>query len=209
MQANQLFLHLNRQLALTQANSPTGAILPTTSRKRTEPTSYDAPAFLPACSLANRGSRERHVYGLALTAFSELDYTPRVEVVSLLDQVLIQYSTSECSWGEYGTFAKLRWHPADREVWFFKLHVARPFRRQGLGSRIVETCEKLATWLGSFRVSLMSLRGAKEFWKSLDYRPHPTMTRVLTKPLVRPSVRPHAGDRFPVTNEETYDHCCH
>jgi GNAT superfamily N-acetyltransferase len=126
---------------------------------------------------------ERNLYGLAQTAFTELDYTPRVEVVTLLDQVLIQYSTSECSSGEHGTFVKLRWHPSDAELWFFKLYVARPRRRQGLGSRIVATCEKLGHLLGSSRVLLMSLREAKPFWRSLGFRPHPTLPRVLTKPL--------------------------
>ena len=137
-------------------------------------------------ALAGWNSTARHVYGLALTAFSDLGFTPRVEVVTLLDQVLIQYSTSECSWGEYGTFAKLRWHFDDGELWFFKLHVARPFRRQGLGSRIVATCEKLGYWLGGSRVSLVSLQNAKGFWRKLDYHPHRTMPRVLTKPLAAP-----------------------
>ncbi len=157
-------------------------------------------------ALGIRNPIERQVYGLALTAFSELGHTPRVEVVTLLDQLLIQYSTSECSWGEYGTFAKLRWHPDNNELWFFKLHVARPFRHQGLGSRIVASCERLGRSLGSSRISLMSLRDAKGFWTKLDYRPHETMPRVLCKALVLPRQQLSVTLSQP---QESYDHCCH
>ena len=181
-------------------------MLPHSITTEPKPASDGSSQLLPTGhALAGWNSTARHVYGLALSAFSELDYTPRVEVVALLDQVKIRYS-SECSWGDYRTFAKLRWHPDDNELWFFKLHVSRPFRRQGLGSRIVAACERLGGWLGSSYVSLISLRDAKGFWTKLEYRAHETMPRVLTKPLAFPRQEVTATLSHA---QETYDHCCH
>lgn len=200
MSASEFFSCATKPI-ITVAPYVVGArLLPHSFQTEPMPASDGSPSVLRGThALGGRSPTERQLYGLALTAFLELDNSPRIEAVSMLDQALIQYSASECSCGEYRTLAKLRWHPNDDELWFFELHVARPFRRQGIGTRIVASCERLGRWLGSTRISLMSLRDAKGFWRKLNYRPHRTMPRVLTK-----SLDPPTGCKWNAARPETF-----
>lgn len=68
------------------------------------------------------------------------------------------------------------------ELWISDLHVAKPFRRQSVGRRLVQAAEIVATETKMDVVNLFPLRSSGSFWAKLGYAPHRFTARVLSKP---------------------------
>jgi GNAT superfamily N-acetyltransferase len=79
------------------------------------------------------------------------------------------------------TSLDLQCHLGCREMWIRRLHVANPFRRQGLGTDLVMAAESIAAALGMCAVHTLPLTPARRFWSKLGYVPQRRTARVLVK----------------------------
>lgn len=68
------------------------------------------------------------------------------------------------------------------ELWIGELHVAKPFRRQGVGSQLVRAAEIVASETGMDVVNVFPLGSSGPFWAKLGYVPHRITAKVLSKP---------------------------
>ncbi len=97
--------------------------------------------------------------------------------------VRVAYSSFEVSEaaGDLAT-VKLQLRLDARELWISDLHVAKPFRLQGVGRRLVQAAEIVASETRMDVVNLFPLRSSGSFWAKLGYAPHRFTARVLSKP---------------------------
>ena len=99
--------------------------------------------------------------------------------------VRVEYSSSEVS-AAVSDLTTIKFHLrlADGELWIGDLHVAEPFRRQGVGRRLVQAAEIVASETRMDVVNLFPLRSSGPFWIKLGYVPHRITAKVLSKCLV-------------------------
>ena len=83
-----------------------------------------------------------------------------------------------------GDLTAIKFHPRldTGELWIGDLHVAKPFRRQRVGRRLVQAAEIVATQTRMDVVNLFPLRSSGSFWAKLGYAPHRFTATVLSKP---------------------------
>jgi len=80
------------------------------------------------------------------------------------------------------TTMKLRFQLDTAEVWIGEINVAKPFRLQGVGRRLVRAAEIVASETGMDVVNVFPLRASGPFWAKLGYVPHEFAAKVLSKP---------------------------
>ena len=97
--------------------------------------------------------------------------------------VRVVYSSFELSDAPSGlTGIRLHLRLDAGELWIGDLHVARPFRLQGVGRLLVQATEIVASETRMDVLNLFPLRSSGPFWARLGYVPHGITARVLSKP---------------------------
>ena len=122
----------------------------------------------------------RSIFASELPFFSEQD---GLEMEIAERSVRISYSSFELSdAGSDHTGIDFHLRLDANEMWIGGLNVATTFRMNGVGRRLVQAAEYVATHTRMDGVNLFPLGSSRPFWIKLGYVPHRFTARVLWKP---------------------------